>query len=75
MDKITSVSIEFKTENAAFEYDARPEISRILRELANKFDNAGVYELDGETVVKDVNGNTVGCMWVEVESSGEDEEE
>lgn len=47
--------LEFRTGNAAFEDCAEQEISRILKEIANKVE-------DGSTggKVKDINGNTIG---------------
>lgn len=57
------VTIEFKTDNAAFEGDgARSEIARILRELAGHVDGFTNY-----SKIRDVNGNTIGSMHVELE--------
>jgi hypothetical protein len=57
MGKLT-VTIE--TDNAAFEGDAGPELSRILRGLARRLE-------DGETQgrLRDSNGNTVGRFELE----------
>jgi hypothetical protein len=45
-------------DNAAFEDSS--ELARILRSLANKFDGLDVTDVSGSTLVKDINGNTVG---------------
>ena len=54
-----SITITIKTENAAFE-DNPGELGRILRELAGRVD--GGYET---TIVKDINGQTVGTVTVD----------
>lgn len=57
--------LEFKTDNAAFVDDdgnvaAGPEIARILREIADKYDS-GVWSTNGPALpVYDVNGNRIG---------------
>jgi len=61
------ITITIKTDNAAFsEDDGEPtgaarqaEIARILRELAEHYENGGVYA--GHRL-RDVNGNTVGSV-------------
>ena len=55
-------TIEFETDNAAFE-DAAAEIARILRNVAAQVE---VGRARGLAV--DENGNSVGQFWVEVES-------
>ena len=47
--------MEFKTGNAAFEDYAEQEISRILKEIADKVENGST---GGK--VRDINGNTIG---------------
>ena len=47
--------LKFKTNNAAFEDYAEQEVSRILKEIANKIENG----LTGGKV-RDINGNTIG---------------
>lgn len=51
------VTIEFTTDNAAFEDDRAVEIARILRDLADKI-------LLGRTSgpIRDINGNRVGTF-------------
>ena len=44
--------------NAAFEFDPRPELARILREVADKIESGA----NGGTM-RDVNGNRIGD-WV-----------
>lgn len=75
MPKIDSVKIEFDTDNAAFEDDARPEISRILRELANKVDEADFFELISVHRIWDVNGNMIGHFEVDGDPHEEDGDE
>lgn len=55
--------VEFETSNAAFEEDINGEISRILADLADQFqDNGGLPVGPGIETGKlwDVNGNMVG---------------
>lgn len=57
--------LEFNTGNAAFVDDdgnalAGPEIARILREIADRYDS-GVWSTNGPALpVFDVNGNKIG---------------
>lgn len=52
-------TLNIKTGNAAFEgEDARYELSRILRELA---DELGEWGTENSGKVMDINGNTVGA--------------
>ncbi len=48
--------ITIDLDNDAFLPNPRPEISRILRELAIKYDNPTIHSM----VIKDINGNTTG---------------
>ncbi len=48
-------SITIKTDNAAFEGDAGPEVARILREIAGRIENG-----DTRVPCRDINGNLVG---------------
>ena len=52
-------TLRIKTTNAAFEDDPTAEVTRILRDVADRFDECGVDARDGITVF-DVNGNAVG---------------
>lgn len=57
---IDNVSIEMRTANSAFQEDDMSfgcEMARILRELADKFENGGT-----PTYVMDINGNKVGSI-------------
>jgi hypothetical protein len=47
--------MKFKTGNAAFEDYAEQEVSRILKEIADKVENGST---DGK--IRDINGNTIG---------------
>jgi len=47
--------LKFKTNNATFEDYVEQEVSRILKEIANKIENGST---GGK--VKDINGNTIG---------------
>jgi hypothetical protein len=49
-------SINIQVDGAAFEGDPSPELARILREMATRFENGEGAQL----VILDVNGNTVG---------------
>ena len=47
---------KFKTGNAAFKDDPRPEIARILRDMADKIERRGFYEGSA----RDADGNIIG---------------
>ena len=49
------IKITIKTDNAAFS-DGRTELARILRDLADRFENSRAL------IVRDVNGNTCGSV-------------
>lgn len=51
-------------DNDAFQPDPRPEIARILRELADKIEN-GMEE--GRFFLRDLNGNKVGDGGLQLE--------
>ena len=54
-----TLNIQLRSDNEAFSPDAAPEVARILRELADKFDNEATNS--GRVFrVLDVNGNEVG---------------
>ena len=54
--------IDINLENAAFEGDAAgAEIASILRDLADKLENATIPERDLLAALYDVNGNCVGA--------------
>lgn len=55
------ITITIETGNAAFEDAPASEVARILRGLAERFEDAG--DLDG-CPVRDINGNTVGTVKV-----------
>ena len=55
---MSRITITIDTDNDAFQYDAqgnRPEVTRILHELADRFSYVG----DDPTRVNDINGNGV----------------
>lgn len=52
------LTIKIKTGNDAFQYDPRPELARILRELADRV--AEDRDREWKTNLLDCNGNTVG---------------
>jgi hypothetical protein len=55
-----SIQINFSTENSAFqEMGEGSEIARILRVLANKFEDE-LIEVDGYEKIRDINGNVIG---------------
>jgi len=54
------LQLAIKLDNAAFEDDNRgPEIARILRKLADEFEEYGHPHFDG---LYDINGNRVGAV-------------
>lgn len=57
--------LSIRTKNAAFENHKSSEVARILRDLADRLDNADLTypQLDG-TLLRDLNGNTVGNVRV-----------
>lgn len=62
--------LEIQSGNAAFQDDATGELSRIICEIAGQIDcgrNHGSC--------KDLNGNTVGKWWLDVEVSGDSDSE
>ena len=56
------LTIQIKCDNAAFDYRAEDEISRILEDLADKLQQQSVEDMP---VIRDINGNTVGEMFIE----------
>jgi hypothetical protein len=54
---MSELTIEMNLDNAAFEGDPAPEITRILRQLADKIEERGIYD---EILLRDINGNRVG---------------
>lgn len=51
-----SITIHIKTDNAAFvEFGERPEVARILREIADK-----IEQYHNPEVIMDINGNRCG---------------
>lgn len=57
------INIQISTENDAFVDTPATEIARILRELADEFEQDGGPCGD---VLQDSNGNTCGCVFVTV---------
>lgn len=53
------LKIEIDTDNEAFESCVGSEVARILRRYAEKIADT----TDLESVLKDINGNTVGHAW------------
>lgn len=49
-------------DNEAFAEEPMTEIARILRQVADKAEDRG---LTGSGLVRDMNGNTVGCWSIE----------
>ena len=65
---MSSFKLEFDMDNAAFEGENMPhEIARILRNLAIKLESTSRADLDGPFYVKDINGNTLGDGYIEVD--------
>jgi len=55
---MSSTIIKFNTDNAAFDEENRNfEVSRILSKLASDIE---LGLLDESTVIRDINGNTIG---------------
>jgi hypothetical protein len=55
------ITISIETGNAAFEGDSGYEVARILRKLADEFENYGRSQFSG---LYDHNGNKVGIVKV-----------
>lgn len=53
--------LEIDMGNAAFE-DNPAELSRIMRELADKVEATGIASVGDDFVARDFNGNRVGCL-------------
>jgi hypothetical protein len=64
-------SIEFKTDNAAFDGDAdkQAEVARILRGIADKVEAGADYGC-----VRDANGNTIGEFFIEDDEDDQEDE-
>lgn len=56
---MSKLTLEFKTDTDAFEYDRATEAARILRHAAD------LVASGGDTVLRDLNGNTVGAWSIE----------
>jgi hypothetical protein len=55
------IAINIRTSGAAFEDSPTSEIARILRKLADQFENDGIPA----QTLRDVNGNTCGSVAIE----------
>lgn len=63
-----SINIRIFTDNEAFANNSTDEIARILRELADNFEESAYQYPQGIDVPKDlfdVNGNLTGQVWSE----------
>lgn len=73
---VNSISLSITNfDNAAMVEDRSGEVSRILRELADRVDNYGVVNAFDGTRLKDYNGNSVGeceCDWDEGDDEGDE---
>ena len=68
---MSMLEIEIAADNAAFDDDPGYEISRILVDLAFRIRHDG---LDNVSVIKDINGNTVGnASWWDTSDMEDDE--
>jgi hypothetical protein len=56
------ITITIQTGNAAFEDAPASEVARILRDLADRFENEGALDA---TPLRDHNGNKVGVVRIE----------
>jgi len=56
------VKITIKTANDAFQPNPCHEVARILRELADRIDGAGMPGKEEVWTLRDVNGNTIGAV-------------
>jgi len=54
------LTIDIELENEAFQPYANPEISRILRKIADAYSS----ETSRPSIIRDINGNTVGAIKV-----------
>lgn len=53
------ITIQIRTDNAAFEDTGGSEVARILRELAEQYDSDGLHIF---VKLYDINGNAVGTV-------------
>ena len=76
---MSGITIEIDFGNAAFDGDELGiELSRILRAVSNRYYDMSRQEIqddDQEYPLKDINGNTVGRVYIEVEDENEDEDD
>jgi hypothetical protein len=63
MDAILTIVI--KTENDAFAGNPSHECARILRQLADKMEESGLFQVGLYRQLLDINGNVVGLMEIE----------
>ena len=54
-----TLTITIRCDNAAFEHDPRPEITRILYNTADRINDQGLHD-NGPYRIYDLNGNHVG---------------
>ena len=76
---MSTFTLEITMDNTAFDGDELGiELSRILRAVSNRYyvlDREGIVESNPETVLKDINGNTVGSAWIEIDEEESDDDE
>jgi hypothetical protein len=68
MAKFERIALHIETSNAAFEESPTSEIARILRKLADDFENGNINSWH----LIDINGNNVGEMSIQTCDDEED---
>jgi hypothetical protein len=61
---MSTYRVEIETNNAAFDPAPDDEVTRILRHLIERIERD---DLASEKVLRDINGNSVGRAWLEVD--------
>ena len=62
-----NVIIDFNCDNEAFSESESYEVSRILKELANKIESRQNLSSHDNEIIRDINGNEIGRIFVSEE--------
>lgn len=68
----SAFTVAFNTDNAAFDgADGDHEIARILREIAQRFEDGDGIRYGDPVRIRDINGNRIGFFaWSDTEEGG-----
>ena len=76
---MSQLRLEINLDNATFEGDELGiELSRILRAVSNRYYDMSRQEIADDATeykLKDINGNTVGSVWINIEDDDENEDD